>query len=307
MRGSRPMVPERDGWLPFRLGTYTVCIVAAIGCAEGSRMPSPTTMMPEASALLGTADQGGAARGASETGAGESSVPSALPRKIIYNAQVELVVESIATVADELTRLVKASGGYISETDVLSYSHARRMATWKVRIPVDRFEAFMTEVTRLGELQKNHLDSQDVTQEYYDLEARIANKQREEQRLLKHLADSTGKLEDILAVERELSRVRGEVEQMQGRLRYLTNQSALSTVTIMATEVKDYTPPVSPTFTTQVGRTFRLSVARLADFGEAVMLLIVAILPWLPVVVVVALPFWWILRRRRTTHPPRAA
>ena len=84
--------------------------------------------------------------------------------------------------------------------------------------------------------------------EYYDLEARIKNKQQEETRLLKHLADSTGKLEDILAVERELTRVRGEIEQMQGRIRYLGNLSALSTVTLNVTEVRNYTPPVHPTF-----------------------------------------------------------
>src|SRR4051812_49495921 len=107
--------------------------------------------------------------------------------------------------------LVEANGGYISETNAVSYSQQQRQATWKVRVPVDRFDAFLAEVGRLGELQKNHLDSQDVTQEYYDLDARIANKQQEEKRLLKHLADSTGKLEDILAVERELSRVRGEI------------------------------------------------------------------------------------------------
>src|SRR3954454_17472699 len=172
--------------------------------------------------------------------------------------------------AEAITRLVKVNGGYLSETNSVSYSQQQRQATWKVRVPVDRFDGFLAEVTRLGELQKRHVDSQDVTQEYYDLDARIANKQEEEKRLLKHLADSTGKLEDILAVERELSRVRGEIEQMQGRLRYLTSLSALSTVTITATDLKDYAPRVSPSFRTEIARTFLFSVERLADVGKAV-------------------------------------
>src|SRR3954454_18684487 len=154
--------------------------------------------------------------------------------------------------AEAITRLVKVNGGYLSETNSVSYSQQQRQATWKVRVPVDRFDTFLAEVGRLGELQKNHLDSQDVTQEYYDIEARIANKQQEEKRLLKHLADSTGKLEDILAVERELTRVRGEIEQMQGRIRYLSNVTAFSTITIRATELIDFTPPIRPTFGTQV-------------------------------------------------------
>ena len=114
----------------------------------------------------------------------------------------------------------------------------------------------MSAVVRLGEVRHNHVGSQDVTEEYFDLEARIRNKREEEKRLLKHLADSTGKLEDILAVEKELSRVRGEAEQMEGRLRYLADRADLTTVTIEANEWKDYKPPVAATFSTQVGRTF---------------------------------------------------
>jgi hypothetical protein len=269
--------------------------VAIIGCAdESGRMMSSKSTEPVSAppaAVAGSFED--------KAATGGEAAPPALPRKIIYNAQVDLVVESVASTAEALARLVKASGGYISETDSLSYSQQQRRATWKVRVPVDRFDAFLAEVTRLGELQKNHLDSQDVTQEFYDLEARIANKQQEEKRLLKHLADSTGKLEDILAVERELSRVRGEIEQMQGRLRYLANVTALSTVTITAIELKDYTPPVSPTFRTRIARTFSNSLALLSDFGEALVLLFVAFTPWIPVALALALPIWWSLRLRR--------
>ena len=240
---------------------------------------------------LAPATAPGAAEGAKD------AVPTVQPRKIIYNAQVELVVEDLSTVVDDLTGLVKAHGGYVAETDVSGSAGGQRRGMWKVRVPVDRFDAFLAAVAKLGELQKNHVDSQDVTEEFYDIEARIANKQQEEKRLLKHLGDSTGSLEDILAVEREISRVRGEIEQAQGRLRYLANVSALSTVTVTASELRDYKPPISPAFSTQIGRTFFNSVELLVDLGKGLVLLVVAGLPWLPVVALIAWPLWRLMRR----------
>ena len=219
----------------------------------------------------------------------DAKVPPALPRKIIYNAKITVVVESVAALSDQLAKLVKEAGGYVSETDQSSSTHVQRTASWTIRVPVDRFEDFLAAVNRLGEVQQSRLDSQDVTQEFYDIEARIKNKQEEEKRLLKHLADSTGKLDEILAVERELSRVRGEIETMQGRIRFLASSSDLSTLTITATEVEGFTPLVRPTFGTEIARTFSHSVEGLVDFGKWVILATVSIAPWLPLVVLVAL------------------
>src|SRR5262249_60412343 len=117
----------------------------------------------------------------------------------------------------------------------------------------------------------------------------------------------TGKLEDILAVERELRRVRGEIEQMQGRLRYLSNMTELSTVTITAIELKNYVPPLSPSFRTEVVRTFQLSVTRLTEFGKAVALVLVALVPWSPLILLLVLFVGWLLRRRRSAAVRRTS
>jgi hypothetical protein len=179
---------------------------------------------------------------------------------------------------------------------VSSFTREKRQASWKIRVPVGRFDDFLAAVDKLGELKKRHLSSQDVTQEFYDLEAQINNKQQEEKRLLKHLADSTGKLEEILTVEKELSRVRGEVERMQGRLRYLGNMAAMSTVTITASEIHDYKPPVDPTFATLVSRSFSDSMGNLLALGKAIVLFVVVVGPWLVAFAVVLLPAWLIMR-----------
>jgi Domain of unknown function (DUF4349) len=237
-----------------------------------------------------------------------SSRPARTTRKIIYDARIDLVVDSLNATEQAISRLIEEHEGFLAESDQSSLAQNQRRATWRVRLPVAHFQAFTSAVARLGEVRQNHVGSQDVTEEYMDLDARIRNKREEEKRLLKHLADSTGKLDDILAVEKELSRVRGEAEQMEGRLRYLADRSDLSTVTIEANEWKDYKPPVAATFTTQVGRTFFGSVETLVEFGRALALLLVALAPWLPLIVVGLLVIRWLIRHgQRRARPVNLA
>jgi hypothetical protein len=218
------------------------------------------------------------------------------PRKIIYDARIDLVVDSLNATEQAILRLIKANSAFVAESDQSSLTSARRQATWRVRVPVDNFDAFIESISRLGEVQKQHVGSQDVTEEYVDIEARIRNKQEEEKRLLKHLSDSTGKLEDILAVERELARVRGEIESVQGRLKFLADRTSLSTVTIEAIEWKDFKPPVAASFPTQIGRTFWSSIENLMAFGKGFLLLLVALAPWAPVIVIGLFLLIWMIR-----------
>jgi Domain of unknown function (DUF4349) len=236
----------------------------------------------------------------------QAPAPSAaVPRKIIYDARVDLLVDSLGTTEQAVLDLIKEHDGFLAESDQASVTSTQRKATWRVRVPVDHFNVFLAAVCRLGEVRQNHLGSQDVTEEYYDIAARIRNKQEEEKRLLKHLADSTGKLEDILAVERELSRVRGEVEQMQGRLRFLANRTELSTINIEAMERKDYKPPIAPTFPTQLGRTFFNSVDNLFAFGKATAMVAVALAPWLPLLFAGIFILRWLIRANRSPSRPK--
>jgi Domain of unknown function (DUF4349) len=232
---------------------------------------------------------------------------STVPRKIIYTADVTLVVENLTTVQPKLVQLVKTYKGYVAGTEVGGSAGSARQGRWKVRIPVDGYEAFMADVSKLGELQTIHTDSQDVTEEYYDVAARLSNKQVEERRLLRHLEKSTAKLSDILSVERELSRVRGEIEQLQGRLRVLANLSALTTVTITISEVKEYIAPKPTTFGAQISRSFHGSLMALRDVGKGLVLTVVALAPWLIVLALLAVPITWLTRRYRPRRTDTAS
>ena len=216
---------------------------------------------------------------------------STTQRKIIYTATVDLVVENLTAGQSKLTQLVKANQGYIAETNVGGNSGEQRTGSWKVRVPVGNYEAFMAGAAKLGELQSINSSSQDVTAEFYDVAARIKNKQVEEQRLIELLKKATGKLSEILHVEKELSRVRGEIEQLQGRIRVLTNLSSLTTITLTLREIKDYVPPAPPSFRTEIARQFRASLGVMRAAGTGLVLFGAALAPWLPFALI-ALGAW---------------
>ncbi len=269
--------------------------MAAVGCADNQS--TELAVASRANMAFGSAPP------AAEKAASEAADPSATAgRKIIYNAHVDLVTEDLGLLDSTLAKLIAAQKAYIADSERTGSAGSSRRGMWKVRVPVEGYDAFVKGVVALGELVSVKADSQDVSEEYYDLDARQLAKKVEEARLLKHLTESTGKLEDILAVERELSRVRIEIERMQGRLRALANLTSLATVTVTASEIKGYVPPQAPTLATRIGRTFADSVDSLRQFGESLLLACVACAPWLPIIALGLGAFAWIARRAATRY-----
>jgi hypothetical protein len=220
-------------------------------------------------------------------------------RRIIYSAIIDLVVTDFGVGSKKFQQIVDDHGGYIAKSDVGEVSGERRRATWTLRIPVAKFRDAMDALGQIGHAVNTKHDSQDITDEFYDLEARVKNKRVEEERLLEHLKKSTGKLDEILTVERELTRVRGEIESAQGRLQKLTKLSELTTIVVSMTEQKDYVPATAPTYSSSLGQTFGDSVHALSSLFKGIGLVIAALVPWSPFVLVGAAIMYVTIRRSR--------
>jgi hypothetical protein len=222
-----------------------------------------------------------------------------IARRIIHTAHLDLLADDIDAASKQLLALVGEYKGFVSGSETGGSPGLPRSGTWTVRVPVAKYSEFVDAAGKLGERLHLRTDAKDVTEEFVDTEARLKNKRVEEERLQEHLKNSTGKLEDILAVERELARVRGEIEQAQGHIQKLASLSDLATVTVSLRERKGYTPPESPAFTSTIGRTFGDSLDMLARAGKTVLLVAVAIVPWLPVLGVIIGGGWLMGRRKK--------
>jgi hypothetical protein len=223
---------------------------------------------------------------------------SDIQRKIVYQATIALHVEDFSGASQKVVELVKQFEGYVADSTLEGKPGENRSSTWKIRVPLGRFEEFVGAAKGLGELISAGTTSQDVSEEYYDVDARIRNKTKEEERLIKLLEERQGKLEDVIAIERELSRVREELERMQGRMRVLADLTSMTTVRLAISETRHYEPAEAPSLATRLRRALEGSVDSLRAAAESTLVNATAALPWLAVLSIAGMLIYLPLRRR---------
>jgi hypothetical protein len=215
-----------------------------------------------------------------------------VPRKIKYTAEIRLVTEQFREAEEAIRKSIEDHGGFISLADVFTSPGTPRHGTWKARVPIAKFESFRRAIEKAAEVERSSVQTEDVTGEFYDLENHIKNKKAEEEALRELLRKTTDKMENMLAVQRELSTLRDGIERSEGRLRLLANLTDLTTATIHLQERAKYDPDRAtatredPSFSERSGKTFRNSWQSLLAFLQAVSLVTVALTPWLPFIIV---------------------
>ncbi|HEY2171514.1 MAG TPA: DUF4349 domain-containing protein [Candidatus Angelobacter sp.] len=145
-------------------------------------------------------------------------------------AGVVLVTKEFDKSRAELEEILKRHNGYMGELKVSAPAEAGRSLTATLRIPAQQLDAAMAELKKLGRVEDESQGGEEVTQQYVDLQARLANGIHTEQRLTEILRSRTGKLQDVLKVELEIDRVRGEIEQLQAEKKELSKRVAFATL-----------------------------------------------------------------------------
>jgi hypothetical protein len=166
--------------------------------------------------------------GDDDTNSSDHSVPT-VPM-IARVAGITLTTKEFDKARASLEDILKRHNGYMGELKVNAPTNAGRSLTATLRIPSQQLDAATAELKKLGRVEDESQGGEEVTQEYVDLEARMANGKHTEQRLTEILRQRTGKLQDVLKVELEIDRVRGEIEQMQAEKKELSKRVAFATL-----------------------------------------------------------------------------
>ncbi|MDD4900539.1 MAG: DUF4349 domain-containing protein [Patescibacteria group bacterium] len=176
---------------------------------------------------------------ASSAGASGSAVANSgatAEKKVIRTGSLSLKVEKTESAAEAIANIAKINQGEVANSNFYESSRGVKAGSITVRVPFNHFTAAFTAIKKVAtQVLSESTNAQDITAEYIDLEACLKNKRAEEASFLA-LLNRSGKMEEILAVTKELAAVRGEIEQLEGQQRYLDSQTDMSTITANISE-----------------------------------------------------------------------
>jgi hypothetical protein len=168
----------------------------------------------------------------------DTGVPTVSGPMIIRTAQLALITKDFDNARSAIEALLKRHHGYVGDLKVGGSTGSGRTLTATLRVPADQLDASLAEMKTLGRVESESQSGEDVTSQFVDLQARLANSRNTEQRLKDLLRQRTGELSDVLEVEQEVARVRGEIEQMEAERKNMSNR--VSFATLNATITEDY-------------------------------------------------------------------
>lgn len=175
---------------------------ARFAAAPAAQAPLPPS---EASAVSGSPDS------------------ASIPREVVYSAHLRIVVVALEEAQRAVRSLAERAGGWLQESTARSI---------RIRVPADRFDSTVEAISDLGEVVDRSIMASDVTESILDLDIRLENARKTRDRLLAHLAESR-KIGDTLKIEAEVARVSETIEQIEGKLRFMRSQIAMSSIDVL--------------------------------------------------------------------------
>lgn len=236
----------------------------------------------------------------------EGARPQPSPRKLIRTVDLALVVRDTEAAARQVEALASSLGGFVSDVNA---QRSENLLEYQMtlRVPAERLTEALGALRKLAvRVEGERLATEDVTDRYIDLDARMRTLKATEDELRELLAESRErqrKVEDIMSIYRELTEIRSQIEQIQGQLNAFDRLVALSTLRVTlrsdlatAPVVRDEWRPLA-----MIRGSARVLVEVLKGLANVVIFLVIVVVP---LVVLVGIPIWLLLRLRKRRKPP---
>jgi hypothetical protein len=280
------------------------------GCGAGSRKATSGAAPAADRATAPAAAPNPAPQAAkpAEQSAAPTSVGVPIPddRKIIMNAQFDVRVKDSDDAIAHISQAVRASGGFVQDMKQSGTPQQGRTVNMTLRVPSNQYGTIIDLVNGLGEVNQRREWTEDVTEQYVDLQARITTGEAHLQQLQK-LYERSGSIKEMMDLEQEISRVTADLESMKGRIRVLANRVDLSTVMVNLYEPGVPTPIQTPkTVLERMKLGFTSSWNGVVNFTGNLVVLLVTLLPILVYLTVLGGIGYAIYRVIRAKAPRRS-
>ena len=235
--------------------------------------------------------------------AGNRAAPAANPQApmIARTASLTILVKDYAAARASLETILGRYGGYNANLSVDTPENGQRHFQALLRIPANHLDSTLTDLKRLGQTVNESQSGEEVTKQHADLVARLENSRETEQRMRAILEQRTGKLEDILEVEEEIARVRGEIESMQAEQKALEHRVTYAGVELQL--VEEYKEAFNSSPMSTSGRLRNAFVEGMRNAAGTVLGLILFVEEFGPAILIwsamLGLPLYLLWRRHR--------
>lgn len=155
---------------------------------------------------------------------------------IVQTASITILATNYDQASGAIQRVTSQHGGYIQDMTADTRTGMARSVSATLRVPDKQLEAFLADLQKLGHVEQETRNNQEITDQYIDLTARLRTARATERRVIDLLGNRTGKLSDVLDAERELARIRGEIESMEGQRVNMQHQVSYATVQVQLNE-----------------------------------------------------------------------
>lgn len=222
--------------LSILLVVTSLCLVGCTRQLESAKRDA----RPQASTELPRLDNQSANKVSYNETIKPMAIEATIDRKIIRNADLTIEVASTTQAQQQVTQIAETNGGFVVTSEAKQRENtepAKRTVDIKlvVRVPSPQFNSALSQIESLAtNMPQRNVTGQDVTEEFIDLEARIRTQKALELQFLEIMKQAAN-VADALEVQRQVAEVRTEIERLEGRKRFLANQSSLSTITVNLT------------------------------------------------------------------------
>lgn len=210
-----------------------------------------------------------------------ASISAVTDRKLIHSSQLRLETKAFDETVSQIHALVTEMGGYMEESRVEgdAYGDWGRCASFTCRVPASRFASANERLGGLGNVVSRTETAEDVTDHYYDVEAELDALEIQQERLLAMMEQAT-QMEDLIALEEALTEVRYRINDRTSTIKRYDGLIEYATICIELEEVVEYQETTPETFGDRIADTFFGSLEFVREFGEGIVLVFVAVAPF---------------------------